>query len=161
MKRVWAVILAAALALCLSACGGSKSASGKLPAVSPPAGGSAVLPQPPEVGGTGTEAQPGEPDPGTAAGTEHGWLLPDDEDSIRAAEALLCETDEVQYYLELGMAAQYTGEHTTVDGRECWLFVLGTAQEDQFVRERYYAVCDNLIYSYDAPDDIWQPLGAG
>ncbi len=161
MKRVWAVLLAAALVLCLSACGG-KSASGKLPAVSrPEADGSAVLPQPPEAGGTGTETQPGEPDLEAAAGTEQGWLLPDDEDSIRTAEALLCETDEVQYYLELGMAAQYTGEHTTVDGRECWLFVLGTEQEDQFVRERYYAVCDNLIYSYDAPGDIWQPLGAG
>ena len=31
--------------------------------------------------------------------------------------------------------------------------------EEQFVRERYYGVCDNLVYSYDAISDTWSAVG--
>ena len=96
------------------------------------------------------------------SGGENGeWLLSDDETSLRVAQEILCETDEVRYYLDLGMSVQYTGGHEVVDGRECWVFALGTEQDDQFVRERYYAVSDNLIYAYDALSDTWTALGAG
>ena len=88
-------------------------------------------------------------------------LLSDDEANIRTAMDLLCETDEVSYYLELGMSIQYTGEQEIIDGRECWIFALGTEHDGLFVREFYYGVCDNLIYSYDALSDAWSVLGAG
>lgn len=88
-------------------------------------------------------------------------LLSDDETNIRIATDLLCETDEVSYYLGLGMSIQYTGEHEVIDGRECWIFALGTEHDGQFVRELYYGVCDNLIYSYDTVSDAWSVLGAG
>lgn len=96
------------------------------------------------------------------SGGENGeWLLSDDETSLRIAQEILCGTDEVRYYLDLGMSVQYTGGHEIVDERECWVFALGTEQDDQFVRERYYAVSDNQIYVYDAFTDAWQMLGAG
>ena len=95
------------------------------------------------------------------SGGEGDGLLSDDEADIRRAAELLCETDEVRFYMDLGMSVQYTGEHEIVDGRECWLFALGTERDDQFVREIFYAVCDNLVYVYDTLDDSWQALGAG
>ena len=79
--------------------------------------------------------------------------------NVRIAAELLCEANEVQRYLLQGMTVQYTGEKQVVDGRECWLFALGTEHDGQFVREHYYAVCDNLIYQYDAVSDRWTPLG--
>jgi predicted small lipoprotein YifL len=48
---------------------------------------------------------------------------------------------------------QYTGETEVIEGKPCMVFALGTDRDDQFVRERYYAVCDNLVYSYDAEGD--------
>ena len=75
------------------------------------------------------------------------------------ATELLCGASEVQRYLAQGMTVQYTGEKQVVDGRECWLFALGTEHDGSFVREHYYAVCDNLIYKYDAVSDRWTPLG--
>lgn len=93
--------------------------------------------------------------------SEDDWLLSDDDASIRMATELLCAADEVRDFMDLGMSVQYTGMHEMVDGRECWLFALGTENGDLFVRERYYAVCDNLIYAYDALDDAWQALGVG
>jgi hypothetical protein len=86
------------------------------------------------------------------------FTLEDDPD-IRMATNLLCEAAEVQQDLSCGMTVQYTGEKQVVDGRECWLFVLGTEHDGQFVRKRYYAVCDNLIYKYDAVTDRWTSLG--
>ncbi len=96
-----------------------------------------------------------------ADNVENDRVLSDDETDIRIATELLCETDEVSYYLGLGMSVQYTGEHEVIDGRECWIFALGTEHDGQFVRELYYGVCDNLIYSYDAVSDAWNILGAG
>lgn len=45
------------------------------------------------------------------------------------------------------------GETEVIEGKPCMVFALGTDRDDQFVRERYYAVCDNLVYSYDAEGD--------
>lgn len=59
----------------------------------------------------------------------------------------------VQYYINSGMSVQYTGETEVIEGKPCMVFALGTDRDDQFVRERYYAVCDNLVYSYDAEGD--------
>lgn len=59
----------------------------------------------------------------------------------------------VQDYINSGMSVQYTGETEVIEGKPCMVFALGTDRDDQFVRERYYAVCDNLVYSYDAEGD--------
>lgn len=58
-----------------------------------------------------------------------------------------------QDYINSGMSVQYTGETEVIEGKPCMVFALGTDRDDQFVRERYYAVCDNLVYSYDAEGD--------
>mgnify|MGYP001428546800 FL=1 len=58
-----------------------------------------------------------------------------------------------QDYINSGMSVLYTGETEVIDGKPCMVFALGTDRDDQFVRERYYAVCDNLVYSYDAEGD--------
>ena len=80
----------------------------------------------------------------------------------RAAEAameLLRGQKEIQKALQRGMKLLYTGDTQMIEGRTCLLFALGTDREDQFVRERYYGVCDNLIYVYDAVSDTWAALG--
>ena len=81
--------------------------------------------------------------------------------NIRIARELLTETDEIKKRMTYGMALLYTGEHQTIDGRDCLIFALGTDHEGQFVREYLYGVCDNLIYAYDALTDKWTALGAG
>lgn len=81
------------------------------------------------------------------------------QDDVMIAYGLLLEADEVQSYVNLGMTLQYTGQIQVIDGRSCWIFALGTDHEEQFVRELYYGVCDNLIYSYDAITDTWTALG--
>lgn len=48
---------------------------------------------------------------------------------------------------------QYTGETEVIEGKPCMVFALGTDRDDQFVRESYYAFCDNLVYYYDAEGD--------
>lgn len=83
------------------------------------------------------------------------------DNDVIIAYGLLSEADEVRYYTDLGMSLQYTGQTQVIDGRPCWIFALGTEHEGQFVRELYYGVCDNLIYSYDAVNDTWSVLGAG
>ena len=76
--------------------------------------------------------------------------------------ALLCQTDEVSYYLNLvGMSVWYDGTKEMIDGKECLVFVLGTEHEECIVRENYYAVSDNQVYYYDAISDAWNILGAG
>ena len=76
--------------------------------------------------------------------------------------ALLCQTDEVSYYLNLvGMSIWYDGTKEMIDGKECLVFVLGTEHEECIVRENYYAVSDNQVYYYDAINDAWNILGAG
>lgn len=82
-----------------------------------------------------------------------------DERSIQIATEILLETDEVKQAVMQGMKVMYTGNTQWIEGRPCLLFALGTDSEDQFVRERYYGVCDNLVYSYDAISDTWSTVG--
>ena len=79
--------------------------------------------------------------------------------NVEIAREILSESQEVQYYINKGMSVQYTGQIREIDGRPCWIFALGTDRDDQFVRERYYGVCDNLIYFYDTLNDKWEVLG--
>ena len=81
------------------------------------------------------------------------------ERSVQIATEILSEADEVKLALESGMKIMYTGDTQMIEGRTCLLFALGTDSEGQFVRERYYGVCDNLIYVYDAVSDTWAVLG--
>ena len=71
------------------------------------------------------------------------------------------ETDEVSYYLGIGMSLWYTGTEEYIEGRNCPVFVLGTDHEDHFTKEHYYAVGDNVVYYYDPSGDAWLLLGAG
>ena len=82
-----------------------------------------------------------------------------DERSVRIATEILLEADEVKDAVKRGMKIMYTGDTQMIEGRTCLLFALGTDREDQFVRERYYGVCDNLIYVYDEVSDTWAVLG--
>lgn len=81
--------------------------------------------------------------------------------NVTIAREILLESQEVQYYINIGMSVQYTGQIQEIYGRPCWIFALGTNRDDQFVRERYYGVCDNLVYCYDALNDTWEVLGNG
>ena len=85
----------------------------------------------------------------------------DSELDIRIAREQLSETDEVSYYLGLGMSLWYTGTEEYIEGRNCPVFVLGTDQEDYFTKEHYYAVGDNVVYYYDLSGDAWLLQGAG
>ena len=84
--------------------------------------------------------------------------VPDDL-TVQIAAVTLSEADEVKLALENGMKIMYTGDTQMIDGRTCLQFALGTDSGEQFVRERYYGVCDNLIYVYDAVSDTWAVLG--
>ena len=81
--------------------------------------------------------------------------------NIKIAREQLSETDEVSYYLGLGMSLWYTGTEEYIEGRNCPVFVLGTDHEDHFTKEHYYAVGDNVVYYYDPSGDAWLLLGAG
>lgn len=95
----------------------------------------------------------------------HDWeeYHPEDDSSldINIAREVLSQTDEVRYYLGLGMSLWYTGTEEYLEGRNCPVFVLGTDHEDHFTKENYYAVGDNVVYYYDATGDAWLLLGAG
>lgn len=82
-----------------------------------------------------------------------------DERSVQIATEILLETDEVKHAVKEGMKVMYTGNTQWIEGRPCLLFALGTDSEEQFVRERYYGVCDNLVYGYDAISDTWSTVG--
>ena len=82
-----------------------------------------------------------------------------DERSVQIATEILLETAEVKDAIERGMKIMYTGDTQMIEGRTCLLFALGTDSEEQFVRERYYGVCDDLVYSYDAISDTWSAVG--
>ena len=79
----------------------------------------------------------------------------DSELDIRIAREQLSVTDEVSYYLGLGMSLWYTGTEEYIEGRNCPVFVLGTDHEDYFTKEHYYAVGDNVVYYYDPSGDAW------
>lgn len=81
-----------------------------------------------------------------------------DERSIQIATELLLETEEVKQAVMQGMKVMYTGDTQWIEGRPCLLFALGTDSEEQLVRERYYGVCDNLVYRYDAISDTWSTV---
>lgn len=81
-----------------------------------------------------------------------------DERSVQIATEILMETDEVKQAVKQGMKVMYTGDTQWIEGRPCLLFAMGTDSEEQFVRERYYGVCDNLVYVYDAVSDTWALL---
>lgn len=76
------------------------------------------------------------------------------------AYELLREAPEVRQYLDQGMTILDTGEYETIDGRACVIFALGTDQDGAFVRERYYGVADNVIYTMVEGDGQWRLLGA-
>ena len=80
--------------------------------------------------------------------------------NVQIARELLTEADEVRKRMSQGMTLLYTGEHQTIDGRDCFIFALGTEHDGQFVREYLYGVCDNLIYTYDAIADSWTTLAS-
>lgn len=82
-----------------------------------------------------------------------------DERSVQIATEVLLETEEVKQAVKQGMKVMYTGTTQWIEGRSCLLFALGTDSEEQFVRERYYGVSDNLIYTYDAVSDTWSVVG--
>ena len=84
-----------------------------------------------------------------------------DKDSVQTATEFLRETDEIKAAMEQGMKLMYTGDTQVINGRSCLLFVLGTDRDGQFVREYYYGVCDNLIYTYDVVSDTWTVLRVG
>lgn len=81
--------------------------------------------------------------------------------NIKIAYEILLEADEIRDRCEQGMTLLYTDKQEVIDGRECYIFALGTNSNQQFVSEYLYGVCDNLIYSYDAVNDAWCVLGAG
>ena len=80
---------------------------------------------------------------------------------INIARDLIAQTDEVSYYLGLGMSLWYTGTAEYIEGRNCPVFVIGTDHEEHFTKEKYYAAGDNVVYYYDPLGDAWLLLGAG
>ena len=80
---------------------------------------------------------------------------------INIARDLIAQTDEVSYYLGLGMSLWYTGTEEYIGGRNCPVFVIGTDHEEHFTKEKYYAAGDNVVYYYDPLGDARLLLGAG
>ena len=80
---------------------------------------------------------------------------------INIARDLIAQTDEVSYYLGLGMSLWYTGTEEYIGGRNCPVFVIGTDHEEHFTKEKYYVAGDNVVYYYDPLGDAWLLLGAG
>ena len=71
----------------------------------------------------------------------------------------LVQLEEIDAAMKRGMKLLYTGDVQMVAGQNCLLFALGTDTGDQFVREFYYAVSDNYIFTYDAVNDMWYTNG--
>ena len=82
----------------------------------------------------------------------------ENEKDIEIAYGVLAENEEIKSLLESGMVIAYAGYTENIDGRECYVFVLGTDHEDHIVNEYFYGVCDNLIYVYDVLDDSWNAV---
>ena len=80
---------------------------------------------------------------------------------INIARDLIAQTDEVSYYLGLGMSLWYTGMEEYIEERNCPVFVIGTDHEEHFTKEKYYAAGDNVVYYYDPLGDAWLLLEAG
>lgn len=83
-----------------------------------------------------------------------------EQDPVEAARELLLAADEIQDALNRGMKLLSTGDIRIIEGMSCPIFALGTDSEEQFVRERLYAVSDGIIYVYSALSDSWDILSA-
>ena len=82
--------------------------------------------------------------------------------NIKIAREQLSETDEVSYYLGLGMSLWYTGTDEYIEGRNCPVFVLGTDHEDHFTKRTLLCSRRQLWFIiYDPSGDAWLLLGAG
>ena len=84
------------------------------------------------------------------------------------AEALIYEiiendVEEIREYLNAGMAILLTGETAVIEDEECYLVILGTNHEDNFVREVMYAVntITRQVYRFDVLNDAWEPVAMG
>ncbi len=79
-----------------------------------------------------------------------------------ATEALVFDIiqNDIQEYLDLGMAILFTGETTIVNGEDCYDIAVGTNHEEHFVREIHYAVniSTQQVYRYDVIMDTWEEL---
>lgn len=84
-----------------------------------------------------------------------------DSRDIEIATEILYDIAEVRDALDAGMTLLYTGDMQEIEGRECFIFALGTEHSEQFVCEQLYAVCDNLVYAYDALSDSWSVASFG
>lgn len=82
-----------------------------------------------------------------------------DESDVSSAMDRLVQLEEIDTAMKRGMKLLYTGDVQMVAGQNCLLFALGTDTGDQFVREFYYAVSDNYIFTYDAVNDMWYTYG--
>lgn len=82
-----------------------------------------------------------------------------DESDVSSAMDRLVQLEEIDAAMKQGMKLLYTGDVQMVAGQNCLLFALGTDTGDQFVREFYYAVSDNYIFTYDAVNDMWYTYG--
>ena len=81
--------------------------------------------------------------------------------SEEEAAELLCELDEVQKYLELGMTMLFEGNTEIIGEEPCVVITLGTDHEEKFVRELSYAVSPSGgIYVYDVITDSWNIVNA-
>ncbi|MDY0235948.1 MAG: hypothetical protein RBR71_07955 [Gudongella sp.] len=73
------------------------------------------------------------------------------------------DVEEIKPYLEAGMAILLTGETAIIEDEECYLVILGTHNEESFVRELYYAI--NIytlqVYRLDILNDIWEAVTMG
>ena len=84
------------------------------------------------------------------------------------AEALIYDiiendVEEIREYLNAGMAILLTGETAVIEDEECYLVILGTNHEDNFVREVMYAVntATRQVYRFDVLNDAWEPVPMG
>ena len=83
-------------------------------------------------------------------------------DDAKVCYQVLCEIVEVQDCLAEGMSLYYDESTESINGKECFIYVLGTERADQFVREYYYAVSlDRSVYKLDPISGEWQAVAFG
>lgn len=59
------------------------------------------------------------------------------------------------------MVLTYTGDSQTIDGHQCIVYALAAEHNEQLIRERYYAVFEDTIYSFDSLKNEWSVFGNG
>lgn len=84
----------------------------------------------------------------------------DPETEALVFDIIYSDIGEIEEYMNSGMATMVTNETIKLDGEECPIVVLGTNNEDQFVRELYYAVntVTRKAYRFDALTDKWSVI---